>query len=162
MIEKQIGKKIKLLQIDNIGEYKDRFLQFGQNNRIDIHFTIGKHGVTKEMNCSLLENVRCLLSNAQLDKSFWAEALKYASNLMNRLSSTVIGGKTPLNIWSDRAAQDYNLLGCLDVRPTSMSKMTSSICKQKSLCFRVPREIGRLQGMEPRKQEDYIEQACHI
>jgi len=67
-----------------------------------------------------------------------------------------------LNIWSDRAAQDYNLLGCLDVRPTSMSKMTSSICKQKSLCFRVPREIERLQGMEPRKQEDYIEQACHI
>ena len=35
---------------------------------------------------------------------------------MNRLSSTTIGGKTPLDIWSGGAAQDYSLLhvfGCL-------------------------------------------------
>ena len=35
-----------------------------QNNGIGIHFTIGKHGMAKEMNRSLLEKVRCLLSNA--------------------------------------------------------------------------------------------------
>jgi len=34
----------------------------------------------------------------------------YANHLMNCLSSTVIGGKTPLNIWSGGAAQDYSLL----------------------------------------------------
>jgi len=50
------------------------------------------------MNCSLLEKIRCLLSNAQLDKLFWAETLEYASHLMNRLSSTAIGSKTPLDI----------------------------------------------------------------
>jgi len=34
---------------------------------------------------------------------------------MNRLSSIAIGGKTPLDIWSGGAAQDYDLLrifGC--------------------------------------------------
>ena len=50
------------------------------------------------MNHSFLEKVRCFLSNALLGKSFWAEALEYASHLMNRLSSTAIGGKTQLDI----------------------------------------------------------------
>jgi len=62
------------------------------------------------MNYALLEKDRCLLSNAQLDKLFWAEPLVYASHLMNKLSSSVIGGKTLLKIWSGRSAQDYDLL----------------------------------------------------
>ena len=65
MIEKQTGRKIKVLHIDNIEKYKDQFVQFGQKNRIDIHFTIRKHRVAKEMNnfswrrfriCSLMHN----------------------------------------------------------------------------------------------------------
>ena len=56
--------------------------------------------MTKEMNHTLLENIQCLLSNAQLNKSFWVEILVYATHLMNRLSSSVIGGKTLLEIWS--------------------------------------------------------------
>ena len=50
------------------------------------------------MNHVLLGKVRYLLSNAQLDKSFWAELLVYASNLMNSLPSFAIGDKTPLKI----------------------------------------------------------------
>ena len=50
------------------------------------------------MNISLMEKFWCLLSNAQIDKSFWVEALEYTSHLMNKLQSTVIGGKTPLDI----------------------------------------------------------------
>ena len=56
-----------------------------------------------------------MLSNAQLDKSFWAEVLEYTSHLINRLSSTAIRGKTPLDIWSGGTAQDCDLLrvfGC--------------------------------------------------
>ena len=49
-----------------------------------------------------------MLSNAGLDKSFWAEATEYASHLMNR--STAIGGKAPLKIWSGKATQDHGLL----------------------------------------------------
>jgi len=69
----QNGRKIKVLQFDHVGEYKDRFLQFSQNN--DIHFTVRKQiGVGKELKCTLLEKVRYLLSNVSLDKSVWAEA----------------------------------------------------------------------------------------
>ena len=58
----------------------------------------------------MLEKVRCLLSNARLVKSFWAEMIVYASHLINVLSSTAIGGKTPLKIWFEKAAQDHDLL----------------------------------------------------
>ena len=61
-MEKQTGMKIKMLQFDHVGEYKDRFLQFGQNNGIEIHFIGSKQEVAKEMNHSLLEKVRfCFL-----------------------------------------------------------------------------------------------------
>jgi len=78
-MQKQTDRKMRVLQIDNVGEYKDQFLQFGQNNEIGIHFKAGKHGMGKETNRSFLEKVQYLLSNAQLDKSFWAETLEYAS-----------------------------------------------------------------------------------
>ena len=34
----------------------------------------------------------------------------YASHLINGLSSTAIEGKTPLDVWSEKAAQDHSLL----------------------------------------------------
>jgi len=55
----------------------------------------------------LLEKVWCLLSKAQLDKSFCTEAIMYASHLINGLSLTAIGGKTPLKVWSEKAAQGH-------------------------------------------------------
>jgi len=56
-----------------------------------------------------------MLSNAGLSKNFWVEALAYACYLVNRLPSSAIGGKTPLKLWSEKAAQNYNSLrifGC--------------------------------------------------
>ena len=114
-MKKQTCRKIKVLQFDHVGEYNDRFLQFGQTNGIRILFIIGKYGVDKDMNRSLLEKVRSLLSNVQLDKPFCIEALECISHLMNRLLSTTIGDITPLDIWSSVATQDYSLLwvsGC--------------------------------------------------
>ncbi|KAH9721062.1 Integrase catalytic domain-containing protein [Citrus sinensis] len=51
-----------------------------------------------------------MLSNASLDKKFWAEAVSYASHLVNRLPSAAIGGKTPMEMWSGKYAQDYDSL----------------------------------------------------
>ena len=89
---------IKKLQISNIERYKNQFLQFGQNTGIGTHITDGIHGLTKEINHSLLEKAQCLLSSARLDKSFWVKATVYASHLINGLPSNAIGGKTPLDI----------------------------------------------------------------
>ena len=119
-LEKSTGKKIKVLRSDNRGEYKSNFfLKLYRDEGIDRHFTVKEtpqqNGVAKRMNRTLVEKVRCMLSNTKLPKNFWAEALAYACYLVNRLPSSAIGGKTPLEAWSGKAAADYDLLrvfGC--------------------------------------------------
>ena len=62
------------------------------------------------MNRTLLEKVWCMLSNAGLGKQFWAEAVIYASHLINRLPSAALNGKTPLEVWSGKPINDYDTL----------------------------------------------------
>ncbi|KAH9679276.1 hypothetical protein KPL71_026064 [Citrus sinensis] len=90
-----------------------------ENEGIKRHFTVRhtpqQNGVAERMNLTLLEKVQCMLSNVGLDKKFWAEAVSYASHLVNRLPSAAIGGKTPMEMWSGKHAQDYDSLcifGC--------------------------------------------------
>ena len=56
-----------------------------------------------------------MLSNARLGKQLWAEALEYTYHLINGLSSSAIGGKTPMEVWSRKPATNYDSLhifGC--------------------------------------------------
>jgi len=114
-VENQIGRKIKVLPIDNGGEYKsDPFLKVCQNYGIVRHFTVRKtpqqNGVSERMNKTLVEKVRCMLSNADLGREFWAEAVTYAQHLVNHLPLSVIDGKTLLEVWSGKPTTDYDSL----------------------------------------------------
>ena len=51
-----------------------------------------------------------MLSNAGLGKNFWAEAVTYAQHLVNRLPSSAINGKTPLEVWYGKPATNYDTL----------------------------------------------------
>ena len=54
-------------------------------NNIDFHHSgdFYQNGVAERMNRTLLERARCMLSNAGLDKEFWAEAVSSACYLVN-------------------------------------------------------------------------------
>ena len=69
--------------------------------------------MAERLDRALLRKIRCLLSNSRLRKSFWAEALTYASHLINNLPLSAIGGKTPMKI-SDKAASNYDMLRVFD------------------------------------------------
>ena len=60
--------------------------------------TTQQNRVAEKMNMTLLKKVRCMLSNVDISKSFWVEALAYACHLINRLASSAIGGKTHLKV----------------------------------------------------------------
>ena len=62
------------------------------------------------MNRTLLEKVRCMLSNAGLGKQLWAEDVMYASHLINRLPLAALNGKTPLEVWFGKRINDYDTL----------------------------------------------------
>ncbi|KAE8695371.1 hypothetical protein F3Y22_tig00110718pilonHSYRG00113 [Hibiscus syriacus] len=110
MMETQTGRKIKRLRTDNGGEYKnDPFLKVCEEEGIVRHFTVRVHH--NRMECRAYEpdisgEGSCMLSNAGLGKEFWAEALVYACHLVNRLPSTAIGGKTPLEKWFGESKLD--------------------------------------------------------
>ncbi|XP_070018348.1 uncharacterized protein [Nicotiana sylvestris] len=97
------------------GEKKLRqFAKVCENDAIVRRFTI-KHtpqqnGVAERMNRTLLEKVRCKLSNAGLGKEFWAEAVTYACHLINHLLSAAVDGKTPFEKWYGKPVVDYDSL----------------------------------------------------
>ena len=114
-VETQTGRKVKRLRSDNGGEYKnDPFLQIYQDKGIVRQFTVRdtpqQNGVAERMNRTILEKVQCMLSNAGLGKEFWAEAVVYACHLINRLPSTAIQGRTPMEMWTGKPATDYDSL----------------------------------------------------
>ena len=120
MIEIQTGRKIKRLRSHNGGEYKsDPFFKVCQDEGIIRHFSVPRtpqqNGVAERMNRTLVEKVRCMLSHSKLSKAFWAEALSYATHIVNRLPATALDGKTPKEVWFGQPTTDYDSLrifGC--------------------------------------------------
>lgn len=89
LVEKQTGKKIKRLRTSNGLEFFDGdFNKFCKDEGIVRHLTVRgtpqQNGVAERMNRTLLEKVRCMLSNSGLSNDFWAEAASTACYLVNR------------------------------------------------------------------------------
>ncbi|KAJ4720887.1 Retrovirus-related Pol polyprotein from transposon TNT 1-94 [Melia azedarach] len=119
LVENQTGKKIKRLRTDNGLEFCwSEFDEFCKNEGIARHHTVRdtpqQNGVTERMNQTLLERARCMLSNAELTRRFWAEAVSTACYLINRGPHTGINLKTPFEVWSGKSADYSNLraFGC--------------------------------------------------
>ena len=77
-----------------------------------------------------------MLSNASLPKYFRAEALAYNCYLINRLPSSAIEDKTPLEAWSEKVAQNYDSLwvfGCLAYYHVKEDKLD---LRAKKMCVR--------------------------
>ena len=94
LVEKQSGKKVKVLRSDNGGEFtSQKFIKFCESEGIKRHYTTPGdpqlNGVA-EMNRTLLERTRFLQLTVGLNKRFWAEALSTVVFLINRIPSTVI------------------------------------------------------------------------
>ncbi|KAG8503427.1 hypothetical protein CXB51_001333 [Gossypium anomalum] len=68
--------------------------------------------VKRRMNRTIM--VQCMLSNANLPKSFWAEAASTACFLINRSPSVAIEKKTPQVVWFGNPANysDLKIFGC--------------------------------------------------
>ncbi|GJU04571.1 retrovirus-related pol polyprotein from transposon TNT 1-94 [Tanacetum coccineum] len=104
-VELDSGKKIKCLRTDNGGEYtSDEFDTFCKQEGIKRQFTTAytpqQNGVAERMYRTLLERARAMLATASLEKSFWAEAVNTACYVINRLPSTAVELKTPMETWT--------------------------------------------------------------
>ncbi|XP_072064284.1 uncharacterized protein [Arachis hypogaea] len=111
-VEKQCGKKIKIVRSDRGGEFYGRYTESGQapgpfakylqEHGIVAQYTMpgtpDQNGVAERRNRTLLDMVRSMLSNSNLPLSLWSEALKTAAYILNRVPTNAVS-KTPFELW---------------------------------------------------------------
>ena len=73
-VERETSEKLKCVRTDNGGEYCGPFDEYCRNRGIRHQKTPPKtpqlNGIAEKLNRTLVERVRCLLSESQLPKSF--------------------------------------------------------------------------------------------
>eukprot|EP00253_Pinus_taeda_P034125 PITA_34125 len=99
-VENQTKKKIKVLRIDNGGEFCSKeFEDLCRKCGIAWHKTTPntpkKNGVAKRMDKKLMERERSMLNGVGLGYEFWAEAVEKTWYLINGSPSLVLEDKTP-------------------------------------------------------------------
>ncbi|KAG8492340.1 hypothetical protein CXB51_009634 [Gossypium anomalum] len=116
---RETGKQIKYLRTDNGLELcSDEFNRLCKSEGIMRHLivrhTLQQNSVAERVNRTIMEKVRCMLSNVNLPKSFWAEAASIACFLINQSPSLTIKKKTLQEVWSGNPANysDLKIFGC--------------------------------------------------
>lgn len=88
------------MRTDNGLEFvSNEFNKFWTLKGIKRHKTVPRHpqqnGAVERMNKTILERIRCMLSNSGLPKKFWGEAADTAVYLINKSPSAAIKFKVP-------------------------------------------------------------------
>lgn len=101
------GTKIKHLQSDNGTEYinKDfnKYLeQAGIKRRLTAPHTPQQNGIAERKNRTLIEMARCMMKQAGVPESFWAEAINTACYLRNRCPTRSLNGQLPIKVWTGK------------------------------------------------------------
>ena len=106
MITTQFNTPIKIVKFDNGGEYcNNKFKNFMESVGI-LHQTScpnspQQNGVAERKNRHLLEITRSLIIGSNVPSYLWGEALCSVVYLINRVPSSVLNFKRPLDIFSN-------------------------------------------------------------
>ena len=77
-------------------EFKSYLSSIGVQHQLTAAYTPEQNGVAERLNRTLIDLVRSMLANKQVDKRFWAEALDNAVYVRNRVTSRALPpGTTP-------------------------------------------------------------------
>lgn len=106
MAETQTGEKIKIVRSDGGGEYINNVMdnickEHGIIHQSSLPYTLEQNGTAERFNRSLVERARCMLMNAKLPKTFWAEALNTSAYILNRSPHRGLS-KCPEDLWSGK------------------------------------------------------------
>ncbi|KAL6314361.1 hypothetical protein AAG906_021191 [Vitis piasezkii] len=118
LVERQSGEKLKCIRTDNGGEYSGPFDEYCRQHGIRHQKTPPKtpqlNGLVERMNRTLVERVRCLLSQSQLPRSFWGEALNTVVHVLNLTPCVPLEFDVPDRIWSNNeiSYDHLRVFGC--------------------------------------------------
>ncbi|KAK8926157.1 hypothetical protein KSP39_PZI018485 [Platanthera zijinensis] len=117
-VERQSGKKLRCIRSDNEGEYIGLFDEYCRDHDIRHEKTPPKtpqlNGVAERMNQTLMERIRCMLSESKLPGMFWGEALLTAAHVINLSPSSALQEDVPDRVWygKDPSYSHLRVFGC--------------------------------------------------
>jgi hypothetical protein len=119
-VERECGKKLKVLRTDNGGEFTS--VQFGEHcagEGIQRHFsapyTPQQNGVVERRNQMVVSTARSILRARGMPGHFWGEAVHTAVFLLNRAPTAALNGRTPYQAWYGKkpAVHFLKVFGCV-------------------------------------------------
>ncbi|GKB48852.1 retrovirus-related pol polyprotein from transposon TNT 1-94, partial [Tanacetum coccineum] len=111
--EAEIGKDVRCLRTDNGGEYtSDEFSNYLQETKVRHQFTCAntpqQNGVSERKNRHLAEICRSMLHAKNVPGQFWAEAMKTAAYVINRLPQQRLIFLSPFEkLWNIKPSVGY-------------------------------------------------------
>ncbi|KAL8106255.1 hypothetical protein AgCh_029879 [Apium graveolens] len=120
LVEKQSKLSILCLRTDKGGEFNSaEFNDFcklnGIKRQLTTAYTPQQNGVAERNNRTVMNLVRSMLSEKNMPKRFWAEAVQWAVYVLNRSPTLAVKEMTPEEAWSgDKpSVERFRVFGCI-------------------------------------------------
>jgi hypothetical protein len=119
LIENLFERKIKMLMLDNRGEYTSKeFVNFckyvGIKRELTTPYYPQQNGVVERKNITIMEAVKTMIHDQDLPLHLWEEATRTTVYVQNKLSHSALGFKTPEEMFSGKKPEVIHLkiFGC--------------------------------------------------
>ncbi|PRQ42077.1 putative RNA-directed DNA polymerase [Rosa chinensis] len=120
LVEKETGDYIQCLRTDRGGEFTSQeFNTFcsthGISRQLTAAYTPQQNGVAERKNRTIMNMVRSMLSEKQVPKVFWPEAVNWSIHILNRSPTLAVKDMTPEEAWSGikPAVHYFRVFGCI-------------------------------------------------
>ncbi|CAJ2632965.1 unnamed protein product [Trifolium pratense] len=120
MVENEAKESIQCLRTDRGGEYtSNEFSKFcdlhGIKRQLTAAYTPHQNGVSERKNRTIMNMVRCMLSERSVPKTFWPEAVNWSVYLLNRSPTFAVKDVTPEEAWSGikPSVSHFKKFGCI-------------------------------------------------
>ncbi|PRQ17740.1 putative RNA-directed DNA polymerase [Rosa chinensis] len=120
LVEKETGDYIQCLRTDRGGEFTSQeFNTFcsthGISRQLTAAYTPQQNGVAERKNRTIMNMVRSMLSEKQVPKVFWPEAVNWSIHILNRSPTLAVKDMTPEEAWSGikPVVHYFKVFGCI-------------------------------------------------
>lgn len=119
LVEKESWVSLNGLRTDRGGEFNsNEFTNFcakhGIRRQLTVAYIPQQNGVAERKNRTIMNMVRCMLTEKKLPKTLWAEAVNWSVHVLNRSPTLAVSNTTPEEAWSKikPSVSHFRIFGC--------------------------------------------------
>ncbi|GJQ72523.1 hypothetical protein Trydic_g3594 [Trypoxylus dichotomus] len=113
MTQSMFNCNISKLRCDNAGEYTSKqFVDYCKRNGIILDYAVSytpeRNDKAELMNRTLVKRSHAMISESDVPKEFWGEAIRTVAHVINRAITGSVKDMTPLEIWYKRKCGSFD------------------------------------------------------